>query len=289
MHVTTLARRLGSVALVASLALGTAACSGDSGGSSEGTDSSSSTDEGSAEESTDEGAEESTDEAPEELSAEEFFPTMMTALEDAESFRFTSTTTAGGASQEVSGEGRFTDAGAEIKASTAGAQAMEMIMVDQVLYIKSEQMGLGDKWMKVDLREQGDSLFGFLAKASDPQAMMQALESPEKLELIGTEDVDGVTANHYRVTIDSQEYASAMGLPAEMGSFLPEKMVQDMWLDAENRPVKYVTELETPAADGGNPTTTSTEGLYHDFGVDVQIEAPPASETTDAPALPGAA
>ena len=303
MHRTSLARRLGSVAVVASLALGAAACSGDDSSSAD--DSSSTSDESSADESidaesedatedatgeaTEDAAEEAAGDAPAELSADEFFPTVMAALQDAESFRFTSTTTAAGSTQEVSGEGRFTDGKPEVKASTTGAAAVDMIMLDQVVYLKSEAMGTGDKWMKIDLREAGDSLFGMLAKASDPSAMMGAMSSPKKFELIGAEDVDGVATNRYRITIDSKKYATAMGLPAEMGSFLPDEIVQDMWVDAEDRPVKYSATIETPMPDGGKPTTSTTEGQYHDFGVDVEIEAPPASEITDAPALPGAA
>lgn len=297
MHVTTLARRLGATALVAGLSLGAASCSEDSGsdadatsseqGSDEGTEESSEEDTESAEETTEETTEDA--EAPEELTAEEFFPAVMTALQDAESFRFSVTTTIAGATQEATGEGRFTDSGAEMKATSTGAQAVEMILLDQILYLKSEQMGLGDKWMKIDLQGQEGTLYGLIAKATDPQSMMKALESPKKLELVGTEDVDGVSASHYRITIDSRKYASAMGLPAEMGSFLPDEIVQELWVDAENRPLKHFSDLELPAAGGGDPTTSTTEGTYSDFGLDVEIEAPPASEITDAPALPGGA
>ena len=302
MQVTTLARRRGATALVAGLALGAAACSEDSEGSGA-TSSEQSSDEPtptstatSTEESTEEDTEADTEaaeepaeaEAPQELSADEFFPAVMTALQDAETFRFSVTTTTAGVTQEATGEGRFTDDGAEMKASSTGAQSVETILIDQVLYLRSEQMGLGDKWMKVDLREQEGTLYGLIAKATDPQSMMKALESPKKLELVGTEDVEGVPANRYRITIDSSRYASAMGLPAEMGSFLPEEIVQELWVDGENRPLKHFSELEVPTPGGGT-TTSTTEGTYSDFGLDVEIEAPPASEITDAPALPGGA
>ena len=300
MHVTTLARRLGAAALVAGLALGAAGCSGDSSGDADATSSEQGSEEPSAE-APEESAEESAEdtepaeetgddaEAPEELSPDEFFPAVMAALQDAESFRFSVTTTTAGATQEATGEGRFTDSGAEVRATSTGAQAVESILIDQVLYLRSEQLGLGDKWAKIDLKGQEGTLYGFIAKATDPQATMKALESPEKLELVGTEDVDGVSANHYRITIDSKQYASAMGLPAQMGSFLPDEIVQELWVDGENRPLKHFSELEIPTPGGGEPTTSTTEGSYSDFGIDVEIEAPPASEITDAPALPGAA
>jgi hypothetical protein len=287
MNVRTLARRVGAIILVACVGLGAAACSEDSAdtapqGSGEGSDAT----PHAAEETT---APDTPADAPEELSAEDFFPTVTAALRDAGSFRFGVTTTTAGAVQEAEGVARFTDAGAEIQASSTGAQEVEMILLDQTLYLRSEQLGLGDTWMAVDLREQQNPLFDLIAKATDPRSILEALESPEELELVGTEEVDGATVNRYRITIDSARYAEAMGLPAAMGSFLPDEIVQEMWVDAEGRPVRHRTTVETGGTSAAKATTATTEGFYSDFGLDVEIEAPPASETTQAPALPGAA
>jgi hypothetical protein len=128
-----------------------------------------------------------------------------------------------------------------------------------------------------------------LAKATDPEAMFKAMETPKKLELVGTEDVDGVATNHYRITMDPDQYIEAMGFPAEMASFLPEELVTEMWVDGDDLPRKFSQTVEVPGAGGAKPTTSTTEGLYSDFGLDVDIEAPPASETADAPELPGTA
>jgi hypothetical protein len=166
---------------------------------------------------------------------------------------------------------------------------MELIMLDKVIYLQAPEMGMGEKWAKIDLQASGNSLFGMLAKATDPESMFRAMEKPKKLEVVGQEEVDGVQTNHYRITMDPERYMSAMGLPADMASFMPKELVTEMWVDGDDLPRKFSQTVEVPAAGGGKPTTSSTEGLYHDYGLDVQIEAPPASETTDAPALPGAA
>jgi len=294
MHVKTLARRLGSVALVAGLALGAAGCSEDP---SSGTDANgaedTSADESSdpeVEEGSDPDAEESADEeaAFTELSAADFYPTVMGALKEAETFAFESTTRGSAQASTISGEARYADSGMEMKASSSGAQAMDLIMLDQMIYMKAPAMGLGDKWMKIDLSKSGDSLFGMLAKAADPDAMFKAMEAPKNLELLGTEEVEGVETNHYRITVDPDAYMKAMGFPAEMSSFMPEELVTEMWVDAENLPRKFTQVVQVPAVGGAKPSTSATEGYYHDFGLDVDIEAPPASETTDAPTLPGA-
>jgi hypothetical protein len=289
MRVTSLTRRLGSAALVLTMGVGLAACSDDAGS---GDTSSSATDE-----STDDGTEESatTDEGTEEgeepaeaslteLSAGEFYPTVMEAMREAESFAFETTSGAAGQTQTMTGQASFGDDGVEMQASSTGAQAMEMILVDQAMYMKSPALGAGDKWLKIDLSDPS-SLFGMIGKATDPEVMFKALEAPRKLELIGSEEVDGVETNHYRITLDPAKYLEAMEFPAAMADMLPDEMVTEMWVDADDLPRKFTQSMQVPAVGGGEPTTTTTEGTYSDFGTDVEIEAPPASQVTEQPGM----
>lgn len=290
MRVTSLARRLGTAALVLSVGLGLAACSDDSSGSGS---SSSATDSGTDEDggSTDEGASdaEETEAATEltELDAAGFYPAVMEAMREAETFSFTTVSESGGQVQEMEGQARFGDDGVEMKASSTGAQAMEMILLDQAMYLKSPDLGTGDKWLKVDLSDP-NSLFGMIGKATDPEVMFKAMETPKQLELLGTEEVDGVETNHYRITMDPAKYIEAMEFPAGMADMLPEEMVTEMWVDGDDLPRKFSQTLEVPSVSGGKPTSTTSEGTYSDFGTDVEIEAPPADEVTEE-MMPGAA
>ncbi|QBX54856.1 hypothetical protein EXE58_04825 [Nocardioides seonyuensis] len=282
MRVRTLSRRLGSTALVIALGLSVAACGSDGSDDNtpDGSDETSQTDTG----------EEAEGEELSELAAADFYPAVTAALKDAETFKYTATSTAAGAESTMTGEARYTDSGVEMRATSDGAQAMEMVMLDQVVYMKSPDMGMGDKWLKIDLKTAGDSLFGMLAKATDPEAMFKAMEAPKKVELLGQEEIDGVETNHYRVTIDPTNYMEAMGFPAEMATYMPKELVTDMWVDGDNLPRKYAQDVSTPAAGGQPASKSSTEGFYTDFGTDVEIEAPPASEVTDQiPGMPGAA
>ncbi|GAB3025048.1 hypothetical protein GCM10011376_10850 [Nocardioides flavus (ex Wang et al. 2016)] len=286
MRVTSLARRLGSAALVLTLGAGLAACSDDSSS----TDSSSSA----TDESTDEGTDESTQDAEEteepaeaslaELSAADFYPAVMEALQEAETFAFETTSDTGGQTQTMSGTARFGDDGMEMQATGSGAQAMDMILLDQAMYMKSPELGTGDKWLKIDLSDP-NSLFGMIGKATDPEVMFKAMEEPKDLELVGSEEVDGVDTNHYRITLDPTQYVKAMEFPAAMADMLPKELVTEMWVDADNLPRKFTQTTESPAAGGVKPTTSTTEGTYSDFGTDVEIEAPPASEVTEQPGL----
>lgn len=277
----SLARRLGAASLLTTLVLMSASCGGDT--DSTATDESSSSE---TSDSTDEPAADETEEASgdlDELSADEFYPAVMAAMQDAESMGFSITTTGGAAASEMTGVMEYDDNGIAMKASSTGAQAMEMVMLDKILYISGASLPLpdGKKWLSVDMNDP-DSLFGQLGKSTDPSFMFKAMESPKKFELLGTEEVDGVEANHYNVVMDTASYADALDLSAEISKFMPKEIGIEMWVDADNRPVKFHQELEIPDMTGSGKTTTSTtDGTYYDFGTDVDVEAPPAAEVSD--------
>ncbi|WP_374454712.1 hypothetical protein [Nocardioides sp.] len=287
MRVTSLARRLGSAALVLSVGVGLTACSGDSSGSDASSASDSDSEAGSATSDSSADAEETEEAALTELDAAGFYPAVMEAMREAETFTFQTVSESGGQSQTMEGEARFGDDGVEMKAASTGAQPMELIMVGQAMYLKSPDLGTGDKWLKIDLSDP-NSLFGMIGKATDPEVMFKAMEAPKKIELLGTEEVDGVETNHYRVTMDPSQYLDAMEFPASMADMLPEELVTEMWVDGDNLPRKFSQSLDVPSVAGGKPTSTTSEGTYSDFGTDVDIEAPPADQVTE-DMFPGAA
>lgn len=283
MRVTPLARRLGTAALVLTLGVGLGACNDDAG-----SDSSSATNDEGTDTSSEEPADEASDDESEapaeaslaELSADDFYPSVMAAMREAETFNFETVSGSAGQSQTMSGQARFSDDGMEMKASSTGAQAMEVILVGKAMYMKSAGLGTGDKWVKIDLSDPS-SLFGMIGKATDPEVMFQAMESPKKLELVGTEDVDGVSTNHYRITMDPTRYLEAMEFPAAMADMLPKELVTEMWVDGDDLPRKFAQTIEIPGSGGGAATSSTTEGTYFDYGTDVEIEAPPADEVTE--------
>jgi hypothetical protein len=292
MRVPSFTRRLGTAALVLSLGVGLAACGEDSD-----TDASiSDTAERAAEkddvptgdaDSSDPSAEDgagSSEASLAELSADEFYPAVMEAMREAETFAFETTSGSAGQTQTMTGQARFGADGVEMQASSTGAQAMEMILLGKAMYMKSPDLGTGDKWLKIDLSDP-DSLFGMIGKATDPEVMFKAMEAPKKLELVGSEDVDGVETNHYRITLDPTQYLKAMEFPAAMADMLPDELVTEMWVDADDLPRKFTQTMQIPAVGGGKPTTTTTEGTYSDFGTDVEIEEPPASQVTQQPGM----
>jgi len=280
----SLARRLGAASLLTTLVLTSASCGGDADDTA--TDESSSSE---TSESADDSPDDSTDDSEEasgdleELSADEFYPAVMAAMQEAESMAFSITTSSGTSTSEMSGVMEYADEGIAMQASGTGAQAMEMVMLEKILYISGAGLPLpdGKTWLKVDMTDP-DSLFGQLGKSTDPSLMFKAMEAPREFELLGTEEVDGVETNHYNVVMATASYAEALDLPAEMAKLLPKEIGMEMWVDGDDRPRKFHQELEVPDMTGsGTPTKSTTEGTYSDFGTDVDIEAPPAAEVAD--------
>lgn len=285
MHRLSLARRLGTATLLAALVATTAACGSED---STATDESSSSSDSSEEAQQDaEDAEEAGDAEAgdlEELKADEFYPAIMSALQDAETMTFSITSASEAGDSEVAGVMRYNGGdGVDMSAAGTGDEPMKMVMLDKILYISAAGLGLpeGKSWVKVDMNDPNNP-FAMLGKSTDPSAMYAAMETPKKFELIGTEDVDGVATNHYSVVMDTDAYVKAMEMPAQMTSVMPKEIDMEMWLDAANRPVKFRQQIELPSVTGGGePAKAITEGTYGDFGDEIEIEAPPADEVSD--------
>ena len=280
----SLARRLGVASVLTTLVLTAAACGGDDDTSATDTSSETSGQTDGTETTTDSEDSEAASGDLEELSAEEFYPAIMDALQEAETMAFTVSTTGGPMATEMSGQMRYSDDGIDMSAATTSGQPLDMVLLDKTMYISGGGLPLpdGKTWFKVDLSDP-DSLFGQLGKSTDPSLMFKAMEAPKEFELLGTEDVDGVETNHYNVVMDTTKYAEAMDMPAEMSGSMPDEIAIEMWVDADDQPRKFRQQLELPDPTGGGKatTTTTTEGTYSDFGGDVEIEAPPAADVAD--------
>lgn len=286
---TSLARRLGVASALTVFALSAAACGGDDAdkatdsSSSETTASTDPADSTDPSDSGDSGDSVEASGAVDELSAEDFYPAIMAAMQDAETMGFSIETSGGPAAMTLTGQMRYTDDNVAMKASSTGEPALQMVLVDKVIYIAGAGMPVpeGKTWFKVDLSDP-NGLFGQLGKSMDPSSMFAAMQKPKEFELLGSEEVDGVQTNHYNIVMDTASYADAMELPAEMMKLMPKEIGIEMWVDKDNQPRKFHQDLEIPSPTGtGKPVKTTTEGTYYDFGDDVDIEAPPAADVAD--------
>jgi hypothetical protein len=152
----------------------------------------------------------------------------------------------------------------------------DMRIVDGVMYIQDPTSG-GGKYLKMDLSDpngpmagMGDALTNY-----DPQAMIGSIspDSFKKVTDLGSESVGGQQLEHYRVVLDTHAATSMFkNLPSTAS--LPKTMAYDMWLDGQDRMARFKMLMKN---------VTQVTATYSDYGADVHIAAPAASQVTELP------
>lgn len=172
---------------------------------------------------------------------------------------------------------------------------MRMVSEGLTVYIKSayfQQAIPGTKeWVKMDMQAMGEQMgmdLGSLmpANQSDPAAPLDYLEGIEDVEEVGREKIHGADTIHYRgratfETLKSTLQPEAAATIEQLESLMDiDGFDVEAWLDDENRArrVKYTYDaLPMPAMDG----TWTFLVEFFDFGVEVDVEIPPAHKVTD--------
>jgi hypothetical protein len=149
--------------------------------------------------------------------------------------------------------------------------AIRARMVDRVMYVSFGELEGeagralsklldGKAWVKLDLASLGqgadNATGGGLAQA-DPGGVLDLLRDIGDVETIGPETLRGVPTTHYRGTID--------GAPAPV----------DVWVDGDGQTRKVAATVDRAGIK------VDTEMEYYDFGVKLDVSAPPADEVLD--------
>lgn len=224
----------------------------------------------------------------EELAAGDLYPAIMDAMQEAGTAAFAITSVLGGRgvqdTTEMSGVAEYAEAGVSFRSSGTSydAQQLEVIALDGATYFGGPAMeGMADKpWVKADMSDP-NGVGALLGRVTDPMFVFRGLEEPAEVALLGTEEIDGVQTNHYRVALDPDDYAEALGVSPELAPSTSDQLEVEVWLDADDRPHRYSQEVTLPQSSGGEALDSTFEGTFSDFGAEVQIEAPPAEEVAE--------
>jgi hypothetical protein len=152
------------------------------------------------------------------------------------------------------------------------------------------QAGDGKHWIRYDyaaLAEQGPS-GAFLKdqmQNNNPSRSVQMLLATGKVKSVGSEDVRGVKATHYRGTVKVSEIAKTQSedlsqsdldaLEKQLKTSGMDTETIDLWVDGDNLLVK-----KREQAQSNNGAYDSTV-FYSDYGTKVTVQEPSASDTTD--------
>jgi hypothetical protein len=151
-----------------------------------------------------------------------------------------------------------------IKTKGGSDLGARVVLVGRDSYLGAE---VGGKmyWLKetVDDATGADRFVPGPGGTSPERLLKDLIDSSKKIEKIGSEEVRGVTTTHFRSHLDG----SKLGIDSDA----EEQVIVDVWIDEEGLPRR----IRVPAGDVGDPVVVFD---LFDFGVPVDIGAPPANE-----------
>ena len=176
---------------------------------------------------------------------------------------------------DAKGEVDFDDARSHFRVAGVGAHAMagefEVVSIGRSLF----QRPVGDaKWVRTTVDgPTGRSPFG-----TDPDELFTYLESvSEDVTSLGEEIVDGVPVTHLRATIDTSALEDVPSTAAVRYDPI------DVWIDDANRVRKMALDATVDGPEASGISTMSMTTRFWDFGVPVDVTAPPPEDVTDEP------
>lgn len=171
-----------------------------------------------------------------------------------------------------------------------GGQTIEMrqLMLPDAVYMDmGAALGteLPQRWIKMSYDDMGASTGVDLeqvmqqSQQANPASQMELLVESGDFERVGTETVDGVEATHYRGTMDVADMNEMSGGGEDALAAMRAQGVStvdwEIWVDGDGLPVRIVQSMTSSAGE------IATDIRYSDWGVEVDVTPPPASEVMD--------
>lgn len=151
-------------------------------------------------------------------------------------------------------------------------------------------------WALIDMQAVGESQgmdFAAMAQTSgsDPSQMLQYLNGVSgDVETVGREEIRGVTATHYKATIDLTKVpgqapadireAVRTSIKAMQKQFGKADLPVEVWIGEDGFVRRMTMSMHSEGGKQG-PFDMAMSIEMYDFGEAVTVEVPPASEVTD--------
>ncbi len=148
-----------------------------------------------------------------------------------------------------------------IKGKSDSAPAADALFVGHDSYLGAEVDGT-KYWLKqtIDAATGADRFMPGPGGTSPDRLLKELIKSSKRVENLGSQDIRGVTTTHYRAQLD----AAKLEIDANR-----DEVAVDAWIDQQGLPRRVRVPL---GAEGA-----AIIDLF-DFGVPVDVKAPPASE-----------
>ena len=180
----------------------------------------------------------------------------------------------------------------------------ELVQDGDVGYVRlpaiADRLPEGKTWVRATADAVKASGFDFTELDSlaqnDPRDALEALRAVSgDVETVGTAELHGVETTHYRAHLDPDDLArQANERKADAASLFDRLSAQsgvtdvplDVWIDADGLVRKLSLDLDAPDTTVQTGHVSLAFELW-DYGEQVEIEVPPASQVADASALRG--
>jgi len=239
-------KRLGVLAASATLAL-TAGCGGSGGAADDGSD----------------------------LTKANFSSEVIKAQTAAKTAHVDATIVAQGQKMSLTGEMQMVKNDVAFDMSMTGAAlggGAQLVLVDQVIYLKMPGLSQTDKFIEIDIGDKSNpiaKMFDQMMGQLDPSKTFQAFDAITRLQNRGTQEIDGVETTHYTVQVDTQKALEAQGLSGQVPSGqLPKTLTYDVWVDGQHLVRKLRMDIQG----------TKIDMNLSQWGEPVDITAPPPSQ-----------
>lgn len=168
---------------------------------------------------------------------------------------------------------------------------MEVRQIGDTVYMRfpffTAFLGAGTEWVSMPA-EEGEDVAGDLASGagpSDPTSFLENLSDVEgNVEVLGTEDVRGISTTHYRLIVDEswQDQLSDEELEEleEQGPLPDDSFPMELWISDDGLVHKMMITIENIEGEEDFDGMSMTFDFF-DFGQPQTIEPPPADQVTD--------
>lgn len=156
------------------------------------------------------------------------------------------------------------------------------VMIGDVVYTHSDKPLEGKSWMKMNLNKDGKPRSRF---NDDPADYLAVLLGQQKVTLVGTEQIDGGEARHFKAALTNADLLAAdestKVMEAANRQYLHEALKEytsldvDLWIGKDGYPVRVDSAQATK--DG----TTKVSAKFSGYGTTAPVSAPPADQVAD--------
>ena len=160
-----------------------------------------------------------------------------------------------------------------------GKGRIEMRYVGKVLYMQIPGVTPPGKYVAIDPSDKNSPLAKSFAGTTDQMDPLQSIKAMESAvrssERVGKQTMDGVTVEHYKLTVDTAALVKGLSTAQLAQAKVPKSITYDLWLDEQHR-------LHRTSFDMSGEHFEATMSKW---GQPVKVDAPPHAQIM---AMPGA-